>query len=63
MNKKNRPDVLKNCASVVGGSDRGKVISTPSSVVKNPASVPGTDAAMYAYLKGPGKKCFDGVKS
>lgn len=61
-NKKNRPDVLANGASIVGGSDRRKVIETPKGVVKNPSSVPGTDGATHAYLSGAGKKRFDGVK-
>lgn len=58
-NKKNRPDVLQDGSRIVGGSDRSKVITTPQSAVKNPSSVPGTDAACHAYLSGAGKKRFD----
>lgn len=41
MNKKNRPDVLRDAANCVGGSDKNKVIETPKPSVKNCPSVPG----------------------
>lgn len=62
MNKKDRPDVLRDGASIVGGKDRQKLISTPKADVKNPSSVPGHDPATHAFLTGAGKKRFDRSK-
>lgn len=41
MNKKNRPDVLRDGANTVGGPDKRKVIETPKALVKQIPSVPG----------------------
>ena len=41
MNKKNRPDVLRDAANCVGGPDKRKVIETPKPSVKQIPSVPG----------------------
>jgi hypothetical protein len=57
-NKKDRPDVLRDGASIVGGPDKRKVIETPSTEFKSLPSVPGRDEACHAHLTGPGKKRF-----
>jgi hypothetical protein len=57
-NKKDRPDVLRDGARIVGGPDKRKVIETPATEFHSKDSVPGHDAATHAYLAGPGKKRF-----
>lgn len=58
MNKKDRPDVLRDGARIVGGPDKRKVIETPSTEFHSKDSVPGHDSETHARLCGPGKKRF-----
>jgi hypothetical protein len=57
-NKKDRPEVLRDGASIVGGPDKRKVIETPSTTFHDKPSIPGHDPAAHAHLTGPGKKRF-----
>jgi hypothetical protein len=58
-NKKNAPDVLRDGANIVGGSDKRKVIeSPPDMIVRDPNSIPGRDESIHSHLEGPGKKRF-----
>lgn len=54
-NIKNRPDVLRDGAKIVGGV---RVIETPATEFKGKPSAPGRDQATHSYLCGPGKKRF-----
>ncbi len=51
MNKKDRPEVLRDGASIVGGPDRRKVIETPSTEFHDKPSIPGHDAACHTKWK------------
>ena len=58
-NKKNAPDVLRDCANIVGGPDKRKVIERPyDQIIKDQPSIPGHDEATHSHLTGPGKKRF-----
>jgi hypothetical protein len=59
MNKKNDPQVLKDGARIVGGSDARKVTESPPHMEHQAGrEIPGHDAATHSHLAGPGKKRF-----
>ena len=57
-NKKNRPDVLRDGANIVGGPGKRRVIETPATEFIAKPSLPGHDPATHAHITGPGKKRF-----